>query len=122
MATATVIFSTVYLQGAIQGLCEYNGSTCWFELDESDIDPVKDRKFAIYELDEHAQMLFDAEHKRFQEEMGYHCDHDEAIYRPMECTNLKSVATFNWQVDSQALRGEKVGVLPVTSMERYLRP
>jgi len=119
---ATVIWSTVYREGALSGTCNYKGQLCWFELEDSEIEPTRKRKFGIYALDEEGQKLITEEHENFRQHSGYHNDHDPTTYRLYMETNKNESTIYTFSVDTKELRKERVALLPVSQMDRYELP
>ena len=121
---ATVIWSTFYNQGALQGTCTYDGNLCWFELESGDINtvPVEGRRFVIYGLNEEQQKQITAEHENFRTHSGYHHEHDPDMYRFYQETNPHECTTYDFTTDTEQFKKNKITVLPITSMDRYELP
>ena len=77
--------------------------------------------YNLYNLDDHIIKLLEEEHKRYQQEIGYHTDHDPDVFKPRNF--FETSQTFKFMTID--LSEEKLhGISPIESsdVERLFPP
>lgn len=75
-----VLWHADFWDGPINGLCQVDGTKCWFELwadDEGDFPEPAERRFLVLQLT--PQQLAEEErwHDLFRQKVGTHCDYND---------------------------------------------
>ena len=73
-----------YYDGPISGVAKYHGEYVWFEMTEEDYE-TGHREFGLYHMTPEKMGEVFRRHREFQRCVGYHCDHDPAVYKPFDC-------------------------------------
>lgn len=85
------------------------------------------RSFNFYELSEASVKLIEDDHEEFRQKVGYHTEHDIALYKPLKLNYVQDEnkmihLIFNHTVDPDELKGDFIYRCYDSEIENYYLP